>query len=168
VRLEVTRRADLAVRAMIVLGDTPADERLKGPALAAALGTTPAFVAQVMGPLVKAGWVRSDPGPLGGYARRVALDEVSVLDVIEAVDGATDAGRCVVENRACDPTTPCVLHDAWGQARDELTRTLDATPLSALGRVAAPHPGVVARGRGARPGPSRRAPGHPSEQELPR
>jgi Rrf2 family protein len=168
VRLEVTRRADLAVRAMIVLGHARADDRVKGPALAAALGTTPSFVAQVMGPLVKAGWVRSDPGPLGGYAPRVGLDEVSVLDVIEAVDGATDAGRCVVENRACDPATPCVLHDAWGRARDELTRTLDATPLSALGPVATSASAVAVRGRVARPGPPRPAPGRPSAQELPR
>jgi Rrf2 family protein len=129
-RLEVTRRAELAVRAMGVLGRSSI--RLKAPDLAEALGTTTAFVPQVMGPLVKAGWARSDPGPTGGYSLRAPLDEVSVLAVIEAVDGATDAGRCVVEDRACDAAHPCILHHAWGLARGELVRSLGSIRLSEL------------------------------------
>jgi Rrf2 family protein len=135
VRLEVTRRADLAVRAMTALGEAPG--RMKAPALADALGTTPGFVAQVVGPLVKAGWVRSDPGPTGGYALDVELDHVSVLAVIEAIDGVTDAGRCVVEDRGCASAHPCVLHLAWASAREELTRSLGGMPLSSLARAPA-------------------------------
>lgn len=110
-----------------------ADERLKAPELAAQLGTTPGFVLQVVGPLVKAGWVRSDPGPTGGYLSCVEPGAVSVLEVIEAVDGVTDAGRCVVANRPCDAVAPCTLHVAWGLARAELVRALGATPVSTVG-----------------------------------
>lgn len=127
-RLEITRKADLAVRALAALG--AADGRLKSPALAEALGTTSGFVPQVIGPLVRAGWVRSDPGPTGGYALAVALDEVNVLEVIEAVDGATDQGRCVVADRACDGEAPCALHVAWATARRELTTVLHRTSLA--------------------------------------
>ncbi len=127
-RLEITRRAELAVRAMVTLGDTTG--RLKAPALADALGTTSGFVPQVVGPLVKAGWVRSDPGPTGGYRSCVDLGQVSVLEVIEAVDGATDGGRCVVADRACDGVAPCSLHVAWTKARHELVEVLGGTSLS--------------------------------------
>lgn len=133
-RLEITRRAELAVRAMVVLGG--ADGRLKGPALAHQLVTTPGFVAQVVGPLVKSGWVRSDPGPTGGYASCVGLDDVSVLEVIEAVDGATDVGRCVVADRPCDSSLPCALHAAWTRARRELMDVLRDTPLADVARQA--------------------------------
>ncbi|MBI4883090.1 MAG: Rrf2 family transcriptional regulator [Actinobacteria bacterium] len=142
-RLEVTRRSELAVRAMIVLGGNQG--RMKGAVLAQALGTTPAFVAQVVGPLVKAGWVRSDPGPAGGYAVHAALAEVSVLQVIEAVDGVVDSGVCVVEARACDRSAPCVLHFAWSRARAELVRALGETPLSTLAEATAADGGVVSR-----------------------
>lgn len=125
-RLEITRRADLAVRAMSALG---AGRRLKATDLAAELDTTPGFVPQVLGPLVKAGWVRSEPGPTGGYSLVTPLARVSVLDVIEAVDGPTDAGRCVVADRACQAPF-CALHQAWGRARTELLAFLRATPLS--------------------------------------
>lgn len=129
-RLEITRRADLAVQTMAVLGQASA--RLKAQELADALCSTPAFVPQVVGPLVKAGWVRSDPGPTGGYVLAVPLDELSVLDVIEAVDGPTDTGRCVVVEGACDRDHPCVLHDAWTRARGELIATLGSMPMSSI------------------------------------
>jgi Rrf2 family iron-sulfur cluster assembly transcriptional regulator len=129
-RLEITRRAELAVRAMVVLGS--ANGRLKAPALAGELGTTSGFVPQIVGPLVKAGWVRSDPGPSGGYVSCVGLEDVSVLEVIEAVDGATDVGRCVVADRPCDGGAPCSLHAAWVRARHELVGVLGDTPLSAV------------------------------------
>jgi len=135
VRLEITRRAELAIRALAFLGGS--GERVKGPALADALGTTVKFVPQVLGPLVRAGWVSSDPGPAGGYRCQVALGDVSALAVIEAVDGPTDLGRCVVADRPCQAADPCVLHVAWAQARSELVRVLGATPIADVGaRVA--------------------------------
>jgi Rrf2 family protein len=127
-RLEVTKRAELAVRALAFLGST--SQRVKGSVLADELGTTSAFVGQVVGPLVKAGWVRSDPGPSGGYSNCVDLDQVSVLDVVEAVDGVTDTGRCVVVDRLCDSNSPCALHAAWTRARVELIKVLGAMSLA--------------------------------------
>lgn len=132
-RLEITRRAELAIRALALLGGT--SERVKASVLASELGTTVAFVPQVVGPLVKAGWVRSDPGPTGGYRSMVDLADVSVLEVIEAVDGTTDAGRCVVADRPCRSEFPCVLHAAWGLARNELVGALQATPMAGVGQA---------------------------------
>lgn len=124
-RLEVTRRAELAVQAITVLTERG---RVKSAPLAEALQTTPGFVAQVVNPLVKAGFVRSDPGPSGGYALREEATAVSVLDVIEAVDGPTDTGRCVVEDRPCGGSGPCVLHQAWVRARTALLTELARMP----------------------------------------
>ena len=129
-RLEITRRAELAIRALALLG--AADGRMKAAALADGLGTTVGFVPQVLGPLVKAGWVVSDPGPTGGYRATVDPVDVNVLQVIEAVDGSTDGGRCVVADRPCQAGHPCVLHDAWGRARAELVGVLSATPVGGL------------------------------------
>lgn len=129
-RLEVTQRADLAVRALLLLKQSPV--RLKSADLAGALGTTTGFVPQVMGPLVRAGWVRSIPGPTGGYEPVAALDGLSVLDVVEAVDGPTENGRCVVADRPCEAAVPCVLHAAWGRARRELVASLAGLSLAAV------------------------------------
>ena len=129
-RLEITRRAELAIRALALLGRS--SDRLKASVLADELGTTVSFVPQVLGPLVRAGWVQSDPGPTGGYRCQIPLAEVNVLQVIEAVDGATDIGRCVVADRPCAAAGPCVLHVAWAQARTELVGVLQSTPMSGV------------------------------------
>lgn len=129
-RLEITRRADLAVRALVALADH--DGRMKGAELADAVGATSGFLPQAVQPLVRAGWVASDPGPTGGYRAVVALDDVTVLDVVEAVEGPTDQGRCVVTGGACAVEGTCAMHTAWARARDVLLETLGGLPLSAV------------------------------------
>jgi Rrf2 family iron-sulfur cluster assembly transcriptional regulator len=129
-RLEVSRRADLATRALLVLGEM--GRRAKSPELAERVGTTPGFLSQAMAPLIARGWVRSDPGPTGGYSAAVSLDRVSVLEVIEAVEGPSDAGRCVLEDRPCNGAGPCALHVAWSRARGQLLGELANTSLASL------------------------------------
>jgi Rrf2 family protein len=134
-RLEVSRRADLATRALLVLGEL--GRRTKSPELAERVGTTPGFLAQALSPLVAQGWVRSEPGPTGGYSAAVDLADVSVLQVIEAVEGPSDAGRCVLEDRPCDGGGQCALHVPWGRARVQLLRELAGTPVASLAGTAA-------------------------------
>jgi Rrf2 family iron-sulfur cluster assembly transcriptional regulator len=122
VRLQISRRADLAVRALVTLAG--ASGRVKSNDLATELATTPGFVPQVVGPLVRAGWVGSDPGPTGGYRVLVDPARLTVLDVIEAVDGPTEVGRCVVADRPCASGPVCALHRAWERARAELVGSL--------------------------------------------
>lgn len=105
----------------------PPGNRVKAGDLAAALDTTAGFVPQVVGPLVKAGWVRSIPGPTGGYTLTESAAPLTVLDVVEAIDGPTDSGRCVVEGHPCGSAgAPCALHTAWADARAALTAALAA------------------------------------------
>ena len=127
-RLEITQRADLAVRALVALQSST--DRLKSADLADLLGTTSGFIPQVMGPLVRVGWVRSVPGPTGGYERQRDLDSLSVLEIVETIDGPTDNGRCVVAERLCDAAEPCALHVAWARARHELRDSLGGLRLS--------------------------------------
>jgi Rrf2 family protein len=90
-RLEVTRRTDLATRALIALA--AGGGRRKASELAAELDASPGFLSQAMTPIVNRGWVHSEPGRTGGYTAAASLDDVSVLDVVEAVEGPTDVTR---------------------------------------------------------------------------
>lgn len=129
-RLEVSRRADLAVRALAVLGS--ADRRMKATELAELLGATAGFIPQVVSPLVERGWVRSEPGPTGGYACQISLADISVLEVIEAVEGPTETGRCVLADRPCSGDGHCALHVPWRAARSELLDILAGTALDVI------------------------------------
>ena len=134
-RLELTRKTDLALRAFRALAAAP--DRLSGRALAAAVGTTVPFIAQVMGPMVRAGLVTSRPGPSGGYALAPGAAAASVLTIIEAVEGAIAPNRCVLAGGPCG-TDVCSVHDAWQVARAALEAALRRAP--ALGSASPRRP----------------------------
>lgn len=130
-RLELSRRTDVALRALRHLDGAAA--KVSRNDLATASGTTPDFVARVVAPLVKAGWVRSDPGRGGGYELVVDLDHISVLDLIRATEGVPSETTCVLRGGPCDLDGRCELHDAWTLARRALMNELDRTPVGAGG-----------------------------------
>ncbi len=125
-KLELKPRTDLTLRTLAALTD---GKRWRAAQLAEHVGTTAAYIAHIVGPLTKAGWLHSAPGPTGGHRLIADLDTVSLLDVIEAVEGPTDDGRCVMANRPCPAPEPCAIHDTWLRARTALTDELASTSL---------------------------------------
>lgn len=132
-RLEITRRSDLAARALLELART--GERTRSAELADRVGTTPGFLSQAMTPLVGREWVASTPGRHGGYTLTADPATISLLDIIEAIEGPTDRGQCVLEDRPCSRAAQCALHQPWSRAREQLTEELSRSTLASLGAV---------------------------------
>lgn len=132
-RLELTKRTDLALKALACLDQ---EAETSGRSLAADLGTTSNYLPQVIKPLSECGWVVGTPGPGGGYRLAVDLLNVSVLEVIEAMEGRTEQDQCVLRGAPCPSPEPCALHDSWLRARGALLAELGSTPVgSAIGRA---------------------------------
>jgi Rrf2 family protein len=125
-RLELSSKTDLALRALRHLSDL--GERAGRDKLALVLRTTPDYLARVMAPLVNHGWVDSRPGRLGGYEIAPKTDRLSVLDVINAVEGVP-LDRCVLRSGPCEPDRFCSLHQPWSRARDALLSELASSPV---------------------------------------
>lgn len=123
-RLTVSGKVDLALAS---LGHLARSGHSDGKTLARAVGTTPHFLPQVLKPLVAAGWIASAPGPGGGYQLKGNLGDISVLDVIDVVDGGIDMSRCVLRGAPCPTIDECALHSSWLRARSALLTELDAT-----------------------------------------
>ncbi len=130
-RLEISRKTHLAMEALWVLDDLGG--RIQGTPLAGAIGTSPAFLAQVMTPLVRNGWVDSVTGRSGGYALAVDPETISVLDLIEAIEGPTEEG-CALRGGQCSAADKCAIHDAWTKAREALTEELSRRSITSIPR----------------------------------
>jgi Rrf2 family transcriptional regulator, iron-sulfur cluster assembly transcription factor len=128
-RLEFMRKTDLALRALKHLEE--AGGSVLAADLATTLGSTRQFMPQVLAPLVRAGWVSSVPGPGGGYRLATDLEQRTLLEVIELIEGPTDDGRCVLSG-PCPGVVRCVAHDAWSDARRALLDRLAATPVASM------------------------------------
>ena len=129
-RLALTRRADYAVRAMLALALEP--ERIQsGKHLARATGIPMAFVSQVMSDLAQAGLVQARVGRAGGYRLTRPVAEISMLSVVEAVEGDTRRRRCVLRNTPCGVEPICSVHHLFAGAQEALIDRLAAASLSA-------------------------------------
>jgi Rrf2 family protein len=127
-RLELAQRTDIALRALQTL--CSCGERVPGSELAETLDTTHQYLPQIMSPLVRRRWVSSSRGPRGGYQLEVELSSITVLDLIEVMEGPTDTNTCVLSGETCDASDPCAMHGAWSQARDALLAQLSSMSLA--------------------------------------
>jgi Rrf2 family protein len=130
-RLELTRRGDYAIRAALALAD--AGERLlSGPQIAGSTGIPPAFLPQVMGDLVHAGLARSLAGRRGGYRLDADPASVSLLAIVEAVEGSSRRTTCILRGGECGADGTCRVHDAFFAAQESLLGSLAAVSLADL------------------------------------
>jgi len=127
-RLELTKKTDLAFQALGHIAGT-GDHRVTGAVLAKELGITTQYLPHVMAPLTRAGWVASTSGPKGGYTIDTDLEDVSLLDLVQAVEGEFDNTRCLHLGPQHDANHDCALHDPWVRARAALLNELDTTAL---------------------------------------
>ena len=128
-RLELTRRADYAVRAMLALARHQ-DGLLSGGRIAASMDIPPRFVAQVMGDLVQAGLVEARTGRRGGYRLARPTAQISILQVVEAVEGDARRRTCVLRGGPCSRDGFCDVHQIFSSAQDALLERLGAARLS--------------------------------------
>ncbi len=117
-RLELTRKSDLAIRALQALHT--AGTRVPGREIAEMIGTTTPFISQVVNPLVQHGWLDSKPGPAGGYGLTTDPRAITILEVVELIEGPFANGTCVMAGGPCGETAFCSVHEAWLDASEAL------------------------------------------------
>jgi Rrf2 family protein len=128
-RLALTRRADYAVRAMLLLATEPAELR-SGTKLARTTGIPAPFVGQVMGDLAQAGLVETRVGRSGGYRLARPAERISMLSIVEAVEGDTRRRKCVLRNTLCGSDPHCPVHNVFAGAQEALIERLAAASLA--------------------------------------
>lgn len=128
-RLEMLPRTEFALRVLATLAD---GTRWRATDIGEQLGMSTDSVAQLVLPLARAGWVRSRPGPNGGHELAIGLADISVLELVDALEGIPEPDRCVMADRPCPAPEPCAMHDAWVPARDRMLRQLAHTSLQAV------------------------------------
>ena len=128
-RLELTRRGDYAVRAMLALARA-SDRQLTAAEIAAATAIPAGYVPQVMGDLVRAGLVANRRGRHGGYRLARAAPDVSLLAIVEAVEGESRQRTCVLRGGPCRRDGACDVHDAFSRAQEALIGSLASVSLA--------------------------------------
>ena len=126
--MQISARADYAVRAMVALA---ADgETVKAESLADEQGLPRKFLEAILADLRRSGLVASQRGPDGGHRLARAADEISVADIMRAVEGPLAAvrGKRPEDSSYEGVTKP--LQTVWVAVRASLRSVLDETTLA--------------------------------------
>lgn|SRR5512142_1428238 len=132
-RLQLTKRSDYALRASVLLA-AAASCPVSSRRIAERMSVPVTFLPQVLSDLQRAGFVESTSGKAGGYCLRVDPERVSLLELIEAIEGPTRGQRCVLEERTCSDGEVCALHEIWAAAQTAFIRVLAGTSLADVAR----------------------------------
>ncbi len=127
----VSRAADYALRATLVLAGLPPRARMCLTDLAAECDVPAPFLYKVLRPLTQHGLIVPYRGKTGGYELTDAGRDASVLDVVEAVDGIPALNACVITG-GCHRSPECPAHPIWRQAQAQVRDVLAGARVAAL------------------------------------
>jgi len=136
--MQLTRAADYAVRVTIHLATLPPGTLVSRSGLAAACDVPIHFLSKVLQALVRARLIVAHRGPSGGFALAVPADRVSVLRVVEAVEGPITLNACVINGSGCNRQGWCPAHNVWLEAQAALADVLSNASIGMLASAAPP------------------------------
>ncbi|MFN8629585.1 MAG: Rrf2 family transcriptional regulator [Chloroflexota bacterium] len=140
-RLELTKRGDYAVRAMLALTRGAGNGLLSARRIADAMDIPVRFLPQVLADLQRAGLIEAAPGRAGGYRLARAPESVSLLQVIEAVEGDSRRQSCVLRGGPCGKDGYCDVHFVFFTGQEALLQTFASSSLADLARRPEPAAG---------------------------
>lgn len=124
--MQITRQADYAVRAVLHLARN-GDQRVATNVIADEQNIPPSFLAKIVSQLSIAGLLHTSRGARGGVTLARDPSEISLLEVIEAIDGPIRLNECVGENGSCTFDEGCPLRPVWCEAHEQLVSRLKGT-----------------------------------------
>jgi Rrf2 family protein len=130
-RLDLTKRSDYAIRAMLAL-TRGSDGLLSSRKIAEEMKIPPRFLPQIMGDLTRAGLVAAHPGRAGGYRLLRPANTVTLLAVIEAVEGDPHRQICVMRGTACGVDGECGVHGVFYAAESAILEKLSSATLQSI------------------------------------
>lgn len=125
--MQITRQADYALRAMVFLARLEPNKRAATKTIAEKQKIPPSFLAKIISQLSIAGLVQTSRGARGGVFLSRPPGEISLLEVVEAIDGPVALNDCTVAPGNCENQEDCPLHIIWQETQDELVARLRST-----------------------------------------
>jgi len=137
--MKLSDGVEWGVHACTVLAVLPADAALPAPRLAEYHGVPSAYLAKHLQALARAGVLETVKGPRGGYRLARPPAKITVLDVVEAIDGDEPAFRCTEIRRrgpsavpAREYRNPCGIYRVFTRADEAWRAELAATTIADL------------------------------------
>ncbi|GAB4335357.1 MAG: Rrf2 family transcriptional regulator [Candidatus Abyssubacteria bacterium] len=130
--MQITRAAEYAIRGILYLSLQPKGSVCLLSEISERQQIPPSFLSKIFQNLSRAGIVNSSRGTGGGFALTKGPEDITLLDVLEAIDGRISLNVCVTNGNACGNQPVCAVHGVWCQAQENLLDLLRSKTFSEL------------------------------------
>lgn len=125
--MQITRQADYALRAMLYLTQLEPSQRAATSQIADEQHIPPSFLAKIISQLSIAGLIHTSRGARGGVSLARPPEEITILEVVEAIDGPIALNECTHSASTCTFGETCPLRPLWCETQSELVDRLRNT-----------------------------------------
>lgn len=132
--MKISTKGRYGLRALIDLAQYSEEEPVSISSISARQGISERYLEQLMTLLKKAGLIKSIRGAGGGYILAKDVSEISVGDVLRALEGNLEPVECSAfhEKEICEAADSCVTKYVWKKINESINRTVDEMDLKQL------------------------------------
>lgn len=113
-----SRQCEYALQAVVFLALRREGERTSIKGLTKKLDIPYHFLAKILQDLSRKGLLESLKGPGGGFSLGKPVRDITLLHIVEAIDGVDFTRKCVMGFAECSGKQPCAVHEKWAALRD--------------------------------------------------
>jgi Rrf2 family iron-sulfur cluster assembly transcriptional regulator len=122
------------LRGLLFLTKQPTDRLFLVSEVSKAQRITKTYLAKIFQRLSKTGLLKSTRGLNGGFNLGKPAKEITMKQVIEALEGPIVLKRCLLRQGECDEEESCPLHEVFEEAQEKFLEVLDRTTIEDLAR----------------------------------
>jgi len=130
--MQFTRAEGYGVLGIIYLANQERDQVIPLSEIAAAEDVPEKFLAKIFQNLTKTGIVKSHRGVKGGFSLSKAPDQITVREVVEAIQGPYHIIRCLNDEECCNKIDICPLRDVLAEAESKLLQVFGSYTIADL------------------------------------
>jgi len=127
-----SKTAKYAVLALAEVAAGQTDGLVSTRQIAKATSSPYPLLAKIVNQLHRSGFIKATRGKRGGIKLARPASEITIKDVVVALDGAAILNDCPLFLAPCDCSEPCTLHAIWKPARDAVLNFLENTTIQAV------------------------------------
>jgi Rrf2 family protein len=132
--MQLTREADYGIRSVLYLSRQPYKKVSFVNEISEEYKIPRSFLAKILQKLVRAKIVRSYRGVKGGFSLARQARDITVLDVLEAIEGKLALNICVSDKKKCSFSKHCPSHILWMNVQARVVDTLKKANFDDLSR----------------------------------
>ncbi len=120
-----SRACEYAIRGLIEMARHPGQENWKIQDLAERTNAPAPYLAKTFQTLVRSQILNSTKGRRGGFSFAVPTKNISLMDIVNIIDGPRLSRSCALGFPECGNDNECPIHEQWGAIRDMIIHTLN-------------------------------------------